>query len=74
VYPRTAVPFSIAQSQVQRLNFEGDYYSLLSFVHKLQKQNNIGAVRWLNLKVSTNYTPGQAKKLVLELYFQILNA
>jgi len=71
--PATAPELNTAQSQVQRLNFEGDYYSLLSFVHKLQKQNNIGVVRSLNLKVGTNYMPGVDKKLILELYFQILS-
>ncbi len=54
---------------IQRLNFEGDYYSLLRFIQKIHAQRNVGVIRCLSLK---KLPPTASQRLSLEVFLQIL--
>lgn len=54
---------------IQRLNFEGDYYSLIRFIQKIHTQKDVGVIRSLSVKRMPDET---TQKLGLEVYLQIL--
>ena len=57
---------------IERLHFEGDYFSLMRLSEKLQKENNIGMVRSESWKVSElNTSSNKVKKLGLEMLLEI---
>jgi len=56
---------------VEKLGFEGDYFSLVRLAHDLQLTGNIGIVRSEQWKITTaNLSSKQIKKLVLEVYME----
>jgi hypothetical protein len=63
-----------AQFIIQKLDFEGDYFSLVKVLGKLKSKNGIGVIRGSIFK-TTSGEPGneKTKKLVLEIYLEIVN-
>ena len=56
---------------IQKLNFEGDFFSLTRTLNKLQSTKGIGVVRAASYKsVKTILNTDEAKKLVLEVYLE----
>jgi hypothetical protein len=57
---------------VQKLSFEGDFFSLSQTLHDLQNVNGIGMIRSASYKLTGNgVNPNEVKKLVLEVYLEI---
>jgi len=57
---------------IQKLGFEGDFFSLTKVLHQLQLTNDIGIIRSATYKMSgTNPTTQKDKKLVLEVCLEI---
>jgi hypothetical protein len=70
--PAQEASFSAAHFIVEKLEFEGDYFSLLKMNDLLQKQSAIGIIRSENWKVTGIRNNGdKLKKLVLEVYLEI---
>lgn len=55
--------------RVQRLDFEGDYFSLLRMLQLLQSQPGIGVLRSLKFK-TTRSNADKNEKLTLEVYME----
>ncbi|WP_426672072.1 hypothetical protein ACPPVU_12655 [Mucilaginibacter sp. McL0603] len=59
---------------IQRLGFEGDYFSLMKTLMRLEQAKGIGMIRSATLKVSTPADGTEKmKKTVLSVYFEIFN-
>ena len=57
---------------IQRLNFEGDYFSLIKITNQLQSTKDIGIIRAITLKKLIDPSNSQRlPKLVLEVYLEI---
>jgi len=57
---------------IEKLDFEGDYFSLLKLANDLQSTGNIGVIRSEDWKVTGVKSPNDdMKKLVLEVYLEI---
>jgi len=58
---------------IERLRFEGDYFSLMKLSDRLQKENGIGMVRSENWKViEVNTSSSKLKKLGLEVMLEMV--
>lgn len=57
---------------IQKLDFEGDFFSLTKVLDQLQQNNNIGFVRSLEYKLINNQGNDNAGKLILEVYLEII--
>jgi hypothetical protein len=56
---------------IEKLGFEGDYFSLVRLAHDLQLTSNIGMIRSEQWKMTTiNLSSKQIKKMVLEVYME----
>ncbi|MGV8879637.1 MAG: hypothetical protein ACOH2A_11465 [Sphingobacteriaceae bacterium] len=55
--------------RVQRLDFEGDYFSMLRMIQLLQSQPGIGVLRSLKFK-TTGSNADKNEKLTLEVYME----
>jgi len=70
--PAQDASFTSAHCMIEKLDFEGDYFSLLKMSSLLQKQSSIGIIRSENWKVTGIKNNGdKIKKLVLEVYLEI---
>ncbi|SDT67334.1 hypothetical protein SAMN05216490_4783 [Mucilaginibacter mallensis] len=70
--PAQDASFTSAHFMIEKLDFEGDYFSLLKMSSLLQKQSAIGIIRSENWKVTGIRNNGdKIKKLVLEVYLEI---
>jgi hypothetical protein len=58
---------------IQKLNFEGNYFSLAKVLNQLQKTGRIGIIRGTALRTAKQPGKEKVQKLVLEIYFEILN-
>jgi hypothetical protein len=58
---------------IQKLNFEGDYFSLTKVLNRLQKAGGIGLIRGVAFRTVKQMSKENGQKLVLEIYFEILN-
>ncbi len=59
---------------LQVLNFEGDYFSIVKFLARLQKTPNIGFMRSVILKSKRKETGhSMDQKIMLEIYLQGIN-
>ena len=67
--PVTDPLYHTDQLIIQKLSFEGDFFSLTKVLNKLQSSENIGAVRAATYRL-TGQNAGEAKKLVLEVYIE----
>jgi len=57
---------------IERLHFEGDYFSLMRLSEKLQQENGIGIIRSESWKVNEiNMSSNRIKKLSLEVLLEI---
>jgi len=58
---------------VEKLEFEGDFFSLVKVADQLQNTQNIGIMRCEDFKtISDRSGTNEVKKLVLEIYLEIL--
>jgi hypothetical protein len=58
---------------IERLHFEGDYFSLMRLSQKLQEEKGIGMIRSEMLKVTeVNTSSGKLKKLSLEVLLEMV--
>ena len=58
---------------IEKLGFEGDYFSLVRLAHGLQLTSNIGIVRSEQWKMTTvNVSSKQMKQMVLEIYMEFV--
>ncbi|MBC7914023.1 MAG: hypothetical protein H7Y07_07865 [Pyrinomonadaceae bacterium] len=55
---------------IQRIDFEGDYYSIVKFINRVQKQRNVGVLRSLSMKTQKKGNE-KGKSIILELFLQI---
>lgn len=70
--PAQDAGLSTAHFIIEKLDFEGDYFSLLKMSSLLQKQSTIGIIRSENWKVTGLRNNGdKIKKLVLEVCLEI---
>ncbi len=73
----TAVPvedvsYNTANFIIEKLAFEGDYFSLNKAVHELQTIRDIGIIRSASWKITgIKSNTDENKKLILEIYFVI---
>jgi hypothetical protein len=63
---------ALSQFTIQKLDFEGDYYSLVKVLNQLQQAKAIGMIRTVTFKTAGNPSV-KAKRLLLEVYFEIVN-
>lgn len=57
---------------IEKLSFEGDYFSLVKTLNQLQSVSKIGIVRAATLKsVGTHSSNDESKKTVLEVYLEM---
>ena len=60
------------ESQIQKLNFEGDFFSLTKVLNQLQSTKGIGVPRAATFKVmGIRSNVDETKKLLLEVYLEI---
>ncbi len=58
---------------IERLQFEGDYFSLMKLSDRLQQENDIGMIRSESLKVTeVNTSSSKVKKLGLEVMLEMV--
>jgi hypothetical protein len=58
---------------IQKLNFEGDYFSLAKVLNELQRAKEIGVIRGAMYKMTAlHLNANDSKKLVLEVYLEIV--
>jgi hypothetical protein len=70
--PSQDLLYHTAQFIIQKLNFEGDYFSLIKVLNRLQSTKEIGMVRAVNFKtIAIPSNADKGKKLVLEVYMEI---
>ncbi|WP_026898444.1 hypothetical protein [Daejeonella oryzae] len=62
--------YSTENFLVQKIDFEGDYYSIVKFIRRVQNQHNVGIIRSINIQTQTK-GPAIGKNLKIELYLQI---
>lgn len=55
---------------IQRMDFEGDFYSIVRFIQRIQNEQKVGVLKSLSLKTEMNGIE-QGKKLSLEIFLQI---
>ena len=55
---------------IQRIDFEGDYYSIVKFIKRVQSRNNVGVLRSLSMKTRKKGDE-KGKSIILELFLQI---
>lgn len=65
--------YSNGQFLIQKLDFEGDYFSLMKVFQRLSQTKEIGIIRSAVFKGRREADSEKAKKLVMELYFETLN-
>jgi hypothetical protein len=66
--------FHSSQFQIQKLDMEGDYFSLTKVFDLLKQAKGIGMIRSATYKsISITSASKKDEKLVLELYFIVLN-
>ena len=63
--------YSNEQFRIQKLDFEGDYFSLMKVFQRLGQTKEAGVIRSVVLQ-ERRATNGD-KKLIMELYFEITN-
>ena len=57
---------------IQKLNFDGDYFSLLKIINRLQSTKDIGMIRAIALKKMIDVSSShKLSKLILEVYLEI---
>jgi hypothetical protein len=61
--------FRTSKFTVQKLVFQGDYFSLVKTLKNLQQEADIGAIRSAALKLPGRGQTGDLRSPVLELYF-----
>jgi hypothetical protein len=63
--------FHTPQFIVEKLSFEGDYFSLIKTMNRLQATDNIGIIRSMTLKaVGKHQGNVEARKLILDIYLE----
>jgi hypothetical protein len=62
--------YHTSQFIIQRLRFEGDYFLLEKVLNRLRSVPGVGIIRSAQFKSTKNE---KTKKLLLEVYFEILN-
>jgi hypothetical protein len=61
-----------SQFIIQKLDFEGDYFSLMKTLKQLQSTKGIGMIRAANFKMTANPSNGgKVQKLTLKVYLEI---
>jgi hypothetical protein len=66
--------FQTPELLIQRIDFEGDYFSLMKVFAALQKAGKIGMIRSATFDVTTALSGNEkVKKIALKTYFEILN-
>lgn len=59
---------------IQKLNFEGNFFTLAKMLNQLQALKGIGIVRSADYKTTENRSgPGSARKLMLEVYLETVH-
>ena len=69
-------PDAVTQSldaHFQKLDFEGDYFSLLKVLQRLERFHGVGRVRSAVIRQGHETANESGKKLVMELYFESIN-
>ena len=56
---------------IQKLDFEGDFFSLTKLLYQLQQTKGIGIIRSLAYKLNNDHGTTDKSKLMLEVYLQI---
>ncbi|HTK18442.1 MAG TPA: hypothetical protein VL442_02965 [Mucilaginibacter sp.] len=73
--PNQDPTYHIAEFTIQRLNFEGDYPSLVKTIGDLPHAKGIGILRSAIIKkVESHTTNDTATKLVLQVYLEMIEA
>ena len=65
--------YSNGQFFIQRLDLEGDYFSLMKVFDRLGQIKDAGIVRSVVFKQKRDRKKEKGKDLVMELYFEVLN-
>ena len=70
--PNQDPQYSTNQYILQKVEFEGDYFSLLKLINNLQTATGVGIPRSIVWKsVTKNPGQGETKKLTMEVYFEV---
>jgi len=66
--------YSNAGFRIQKLDFEGDYFSLMKIFQRLSQTKDAGVIRSAVFKQKRETANEEnAKKLIMELYFETIN-
>lgn len=65
--------YSNGQFLIQKLDFEGDYFSLMKVFQRLGQTRDAGIIRSAVFKGRRQADNEKAKKLIMELYFETTN-
>jgi len=69
--PTQSISYHTDQFIIQKLTFDGDFFSLIKILNKLQALNGIGIIRSADFKASEiRAGNNQGKKLMLEVYLE----
>ncbi|MDB5145470.1 MAG: hypothetical protein JWQ66_4183 [Mucilaginibacter sp.] len=72
--PTSDPHYHSTQFIIQKLNFEGDYFSLIKVLNQLEKANGMGVMHSATIKTTKPISEDKKeKKLVLEIYVIIIN-
>ena len=72
--PVQDVPDSSSFIMVQKLNFQGNYVSLLKFLDKVNQTAGVGIIRSMSIKSSKKNGEQKNGPLICEAYFEMLKA
>jgi hypothetical protein len=57
---------------IQKLNFDGDYFSITKFLNRLQATSGIGMIRSIDYKITgIRSNTEETKKLMVEVYLEL---
>ncbi|HJP62272.1 MAG TPA: hypothetical protein VJ844_02465 [Mucilaginibacter sp.] len=62
--------YRTSQLVIQRIDFEGDYFSLEKTLNKLETTKDIGVIRSVAIKLRGANSPGVGKKVNMEIYIK----
>jgi len=65
--------YSNGQFLVQKLDFEGDFFSLMKVFQRLGQAKDFGVIRSAVFKARRETDNEKTKKLIMELYLEIIN-
>jgi len=71
--PTQDAVYHSSQFLIQKLSFEGDFFSLIRTINRLSVMRNIGFVRSVGLKSQRAANYNQSERIVMDISFQIVN-